>query len=95
MRRIVCWLVLVLPGVVGVLIFGTLAVQDYLLLLAAQRHYAQQAAQAASELAVRLAFDQQLIHRINLFADGTWVLLSAIYAGLGVLGLCLPERGKQ
>mgnify|MGYP001249849075 FL=1 len=37
----------------------------------------------------------RILKNINLFADGTWVLLSAIYAGLGVLGLCLPERGKQ
>lgn len=94
MRRTVLWLVLILPGVVGVLVFGTFAVQDYALLKVAQQHFVQAGQSATSALAVSLAYYGQEIHRINLFADGTWVLLSAIYAGLGVLGLCIPTQPR-
>ncbi len=30
---------------------------------------------------------QQMIHRINVFADGVWTLLSAILAAIGIHGI--------
>ncbi len=36
----------------------------------------------------------QNIHRINLFADGTWFLLAGVIFAIGLHGLCTGEFGR-
>jgi|GEM_PF-791508 hypothetical protein len=94
------WLLLVcavLPGAAGVLVFGYFALVDWAALQDAYAHYRQVAASDAADLrAVFVAEAQQNIHRVNLFADGVWTLLSAILAAIGLHGLhtraCVEAR---
>ena len=83
------WLLvlLVLPGVLGVVIFGYYCLVDWAALQADYAHYVQVAASSADLRAVFVAESQQNIHRINLFAEGVWALLAAILAAIGVHGI--------
>lgn len=88
MRTMLLVLLLVVPGVLGVIVFGLFAISDY---MALQRAYAgfADAATHASLSAIVAADAMQNIHRINVFAEGVWALLSAIYAAIGLHGLCV------
>jgi len=83
------WLLvlLVLPGVLGIVIFGYYCLVDWAALQADYAHYVQVAASSADLRAVFVAESQQNIHRINLFAEGVWALLAAILAAIGVHGI--------
>ncbi|MHB0937419.1 MAG: hypothetical protein ACYDCO_11180 [Armatimonadota bacterium] len=89
MRQAVLWFVLVIPGVVGVVVFGWISLQDYTLLREAYQHFMQVAQTFPGQNTLFVAHTEQNIHRINLTADGIWTLLCAIYAAVGVHGLCL------
>jgi hypothetical protein len=95
MRHLILALLIVLPGVAGVVIFGYYALVDW---GALQKNFVHYTAVAHSGADLRALFEaeaQQNIHRINLFADGVWTLLSAILAAIGILGLFLiPSRLK-
>lgn len=58
-----------------------------------QRAYAAFASSQSADLkTVFLAEARQNIHRINLFADVVWALLSAILAVVSALGLAILNR---
>lgn len=83
---------------IGVAIFGYFALIDWAQLQAAYRHYEVVSRNSASLVALTKAFNAQSIHRTNLFADGTWTLLSGILTGIGVHGLCVTharDAGKR
>jgi hypothetical protein len=63
------------------------ALVDWAALQTAYHHYEQVAAGAGDLRAVFVAETGQNIHRINLFADGVWALLSAILGAIGLHGL--------
>lgn len=88
LRRIVLVLLLLLPGLIGVMIFGYVALNDWGALQIAYAKYAA-VAKGGSVAALTVAYNAQAIHRINLFADGVWTLLAAVLAGIGVHGLCV------
>ena len=88
----------ILPGALGVAVFGLYALIDWGALEFAYRHYetiamAQRNAPAVSA-ALFVAEADQNIHRVNLFADGVWTLLSALLAALGLHGLYLGSRAE-
>jgi hypothetical protein len=86
MRIIVLLLLTVVPGVAGVIVFGYGALQDWDQLQIDYQYY-QQTFRTSVDLALLLkAESAQNIHRINLFADGVWVLLSAILGAIGLHG---------
>jgi hypothetical protein len=86
MRLVVLLFLTVVPGVAGVIVFGHSALQDWNQLQIDYQHY-QQTFQTSVDLALLLkAESAQNIHRINLFADGVWVLLSAILGAIGIHG---------
>ncbi|HEY3378424.1 MAG TPA: hypothetical protein VGL77_13115 [Armatimonadota bacterium] len=91
MRQGLLLLFTVVPGVIGFLIFGGYAIIDY---AALQQAYGQfeQAAHVGRVTAIMVAEAQQNIHRINLFAEGVWALLSALIAAVGLHGLCMPSQ---
>ena len=96
MKRLVLVLLLILPGLLAVGVFGWFAVQDWGALQEAYRHYRAVAASNPSMQALFAAHAQQDIHRTNLFAEGVWAMLGAILAGIGVHGLCvMPRERKQ
>lgn len=88
------WLLLLLtlvPGLIGVCVFGYYAFVDWATLQVAYAHYEQVAGKSPELRAVFVAEAQQNIHRLNLFADGVWTLLSAILGAIGLHGLCLRK----
>ncbi len=88
MRKLLLLLLTVVPGVAGVIIFGYFSLKDWDSLQIAYREYARVIADSSDLSVLFVAEAQQNIHRINLFADGTWTLLSAILSAIGVHGFC-------
>jgi hypothetical protein len=82
---------LVVIGVSGVVFFGYFTLQDW---AALQKNYASIARLTAQPPtgAILLADARQNMHRINVFADGTWTLLCAIIAAIGVHGLAVTKK---
>jgi hypothetical protein len=84
----------ILPGVTGVIIFGYSALIDWNFLQLAYNYFAK-VIQAKSSLEVLFVAEaQQNIHRINLFADGVWTLLSAILTAIGLHGISAISKPR-
>ncbi|MBX2865338.1 MAG: hypothetical protein KTR27_17445 [Leptolyngbyaceae cyanobacterium MAG.088] len=80
---------MLMPGVAGVCIFGHYALQDWAGLQLAYQEYKRVIDSSTDMSTLFVAQSQQNIQRINLFADGTWTLLSAIFAAIGLHGICV------
>ncbi|WP_439344682.1 hypothetical protein [Vacuolonema iberomarrocanum] len=94
MRHIVLLVLLIAPGILGVLVFGYFALIDWEALMRTYSAF-ETAAQTSTNMSVLFTAEaQQNIHRINLFAEGVWVLLSAIIAAIGIHGMCIPKRNR-
>jgi hypothetical protein len=93
MIRRLAMVILLLLGLIGVVVFGWFAVQDWAALCKAYGRF-QHLSAAHADLRTLFAADAvQNNHRINLFAEGVWALLSAILAGIGLHGwVLLAER---
>jgi hypothetical protein len=83
----------ILPGMLGIGIFGYYALVDWNALQQAYNAFASVAQSKPNLETLFVAEAWQNIHRINLFADGVWTLLSAIIASIGLHGIC-TIRGK-
>ena len=94
-KRLTLTFILIIPGILAAGVFGHFALQDWSLLQRSYAHYSEVAASHPSMQALFAAYAQQNIHRINLFADGVWTLLSAIIAAIGVHGLCTVNTPRQ
>ena len=88
MRYWILLLCVVIPGVIGLLVFGAYAVIDYTALQQAYTQF-EHAARSTWIASIMIADAKQNIHRINLFAEGVWALLSALIAAVGIHGLCV------
>ncbi|MGB7414479.1 MAG: hypothetical protein WA902_09750 [Thermosynechococcaceae cyanobacterium] len=87
MKTALLIVLIIIPGIAGVAIFGHYALSDWDQL---QRDYdaMKQVVATTSDLsALFKANSAQMTQRINLFADGTWTLLSGILAAIGFHGL--------
>jgi hypothetical protein len=85
----------ILPGIAGTIIFGYYALIDWQSLQAAYSYFNTVVHNKAALETLFVAESQQNIHRINLFADGVWTLLSAIIVAIGLHGICtIPRRSK-
>lgn len=91
-RTVLLLLFTTLPGIVGVLIFGFYALQDWNQLQQDYQHFGAVIEQSPLMEALFIAEAQQNIHRINLMADGIWTLLIWILAAIGLHGACQPRR---
>jgi preprotein translocase subunit SecG len=92
MSRTVLWLVVILPGLAGIVVFGIFALIDWAALQAAYAHFERVASGHPAVAPLLAAEAKQDIHRLNLFAEGVWTLLSAIYMAVGIHGLVLLKR---
>lgn len=88
MRNQLLLVLLVLPGVFGIVGFGYYALIDWQSLQKAYGYFAAVSQSKAGLETLFVAEAQQNIHRINLFADGVWTLLSGIIASIGLHGIC-------
>ncbi len=96
-KKISFWLLLlltVLPGLAGVVVFSYYALVDWSALQSAYAHFEQVASKSPEMRTVFVAEAEQNIHRLNLFADGVWALLSAILGAIGLHGLRPPSNAR-
>jgi len=96
MARIALAVLLVAPGTLGILVFSYFALVDWAALDQAYLALETAQQQSADLNTVFIRATQQNIHRINLFAEGVWTLLSAIIAAIGLHGICTaPQRSQR
>ncbi len=88
--RIAFWCLTVF-GVAGVLLCGYYTSVDFALLRGDYAHLLK-LSPASSVQQILLAEAQQNAHRINVFADGTWTLLSLILIAASLNGLATLKR---
>jgi len=94
-RAIVAVVLLILPGIAAAAIFGGMASQDYLVLMPAYEALGD-GIQTGKPLRDIVAADaMQNVHRINVFAEGTWALLGALMASLGVHALLVMRKSSD
>ncbi|MGF1523114.1 MAG: hypothetical protein ACFBSF_12435 [Leptolyngbyaceae cyanobacterium] len=95
MGRIVLTFGLILPGAIGAAIFGYYALIDWDALQKAQVAFELAAQQSAGLNTLFVRATQQNIHRINLFAEGVWFLLSTIVIAIGLHGFCTASSRSR
>lgn len=93
-QAVALW-ILVVVGIFGAAIFGWFALKDWALLQTAERQFETVAGRSADIPTLFVAEAKQNIHRINLFAQGVWTLLSVIVGAIGVHGLCIRGVGQS
>jgi hypothetical protein len=93
LRRCLIWLV-ILPGLLVVAGAAYGALLDWAALRAAYARFAVVSRGSGDMRALFIAEAQQNIHRVNLFADGVWLLLGAVLVAIGLVGLCIIEAKK-
>ena len=86
MKRFFLLLVVSLPGAAGMAVFGYYALSDWGQLQQDYLNYQAIAATSTDLAALFKGNAAQMTQRINLFADGTWFLLSAIFTSVGLHG---------
>jgi hypothetical protein len=82
----------VAPGICGIAVFGFYALVDWKELQTAYAHFTSVAQTERNLSVLFVAEAQQNIHRINLFADGVWCLLSALLTAIGLHGLAVTAE---
>jgi hypothetical protein len=85
MKRSLLPFLIIIPGVAGMSVFGYYALQDWGQLQQDYVAYQALAATSSDLAALFKAHAAQNIQRINLFADGTWFLLTAIFTAIGIV----------
>jgi hypothetical protein len=95
LRHQLLLVLVVLPGVAGFIGFGYYALIDWGSLQKAYGYFNTMAQNKATLEILFVAEAQQNIHRINLFADGVWTLLSGVIAAIGLHGICtIPHKSR-
>ncbi len=95
MRRWVVLGLVLVPAVLAFALSVVMLVSDYLLLAEATERFTRLAGNpAASAPAMIAAATGQDMHRINVFADGTWALLSGIWFAVGLIAWPRPQAGS-
>lgn len=84
----------VAPGLLGFAVSGYYCLQDWASLNRSFARWEHLIRSGGDERQLLIADTYQNAFRINCFADGVGVLLSAILCSIGVLGLCLMQ-GRQ
>lgn len=92
MRSSILLWVIVIPGAVATTVFALFAWKDWVALQAAYQHFEEVVQSSPDTPLLFIAEAKQNIHRINLFAEGVWALLAAIYMAVGLTGLCLQSK---
>jgi hypothetical protein len=95
LRHQLLLVLVVLPGVAGFIGFGYYALIDWGSLQKAYSYFNTAVQSKAALETLFVAEAQQNIHRINLFADGVWTLLSGVIAAIGLHGICTISRNSR
>jgi hypothetical protein len=95
MRYLLLVIFTILPGILGILIFGYHALADWHDLQQAYVSFAKAVQSKSSLETLFITEAMQNIQRINLFADGVWTLLSLIISSIGIHGICTVPRIRK
>ena len=87
MGRFALLFLLVLPGVAGMAVFGFYTLIDWAALDQAYLEFENAIQQSADLNTLFVQATKQNVHRINVFAEGVWFLLSAIVVAIGIHGM--------
>jgi hypothetical protein len=95
LRYLLLVILLIIPSLGGIAVFGYYALRDWDSLQKAYNHFADLVKAGSNLETLFVAEAQQNIHRINLFADGVWTLLSFIIGAIGLHGVCtIPKKSR-
>jgi hypothetical protein len=95
-RKAILLITLVFPGlaVVGVSLYWFNL--DYAALIKAENYVTNLVEVGkVNDRQLEYAYHRTYIHRINVFADGTWGLLGGVIAALGIHGLVMVRDYKR
>lgn len=96
MRRALLVSLVFLPATAAFVLCAVMLVTDYAALVEATAHFQHLAANPSTTPAAMIAAATgQDIHRINVFADGTWGLLSVIWFTLGLVAWPRGDAARQ
>ncbi len=87
MKNLVFLSLLVIPGCAGAILSGYWGYADWLKLAAAERNFQQLASAKASQRELFIAAHRENTHRLNVAAEGVWIGLGLIAAGVGAIGI--------
>ena len=86
------WLCAIMPGVSTVSACGYFILLDWASLRHWYAHWESLTRSSADVRALAIAEAHQNVFRINVFAEGVWLLLGAILCILGLIGLSTLKR---
>jgi len=92
MKNSLLFTLLVVPGALAVGLSGYWAFWDYSALVRADSQV-QELARTGSDRELAMAIHRNEVHRANVAAEGTWLLLGAILAGIGIHGMVVRSKG--
>jgi hypothetical protein len=95
MRHVALVVLVILPGLLAVIASGYYLTVDWPALQASRGRCDQAVTRHADTSELFAAHAKEEAHRFNVFAEGVWLLLGAILAGVGIHGLCLLPRGRR
>ena len=90
--KIIILLFIVAFGIAWAIIFAYYLLIDWNQLDRAYLNFAQIAESSPNLTTLVTAEAKQNIHRINVFAEGVWLMLSLIIAAIGLHGICTTRR---
>jgi hypothetical protein len=91
-RRLILFLLLVVPGCLVVVASTWWGINDFIALVNANQRFQKLASSGATQRELFVIAHQENTHRINVGFDGTWIILGGILTGMGILGITQVER---
>jgi hypothetical protein len=87
MKNFIFFTLLIVPGFTGVLLSGYWGYADFVKLTEAERNFQQLVVKKADQKELFIAAHRENIHRLNVAAEGVWIGLGLITAGVGIIGI--------
>jgi hypothetical protein len=87
MKNFVFFTLLVIPGFTGVILSSYWGYADFIKLTEAEHNFQQLVTQKANHRELFIAAHRENIHRLNVAAEGVWIGLGLITAGVGIIGM--------
>jgi hypothetical protein len=87
MKNFVFFTLLIIPGFTGALLSGYWGYADFIRLTEAEHNFQQLVVQKANQRELFIAAHRENIHRLNVAAEGVWIGLGLITAGVGIVGM--------
>jgi hypothetical protein len=91
MKNLVFFTLIVIPGFTGVLLSGYWGYADFIKLTEAEHNFQQLVVKKADQRELFIAAHRENIHRLNVAAEGVWIGLGLIAAGVGIVGMIQQE----